>query len=118
MTTRVTRRYMITHITLTAWRRWQGFRARLGEEITETESRAELLALLAKARNYRPRDDKPEQWRARTNIEGRRITVDMTVQRDGNLTFVRTCVERDSPSSLKRLARRAELKQREQEKQE
>ena len=107
---------MTTHITLTAWRYWQAFRARLGDDITETEARAELLVLLAKARNYRPRDDMPEQWRARTKINGHRVMVDMTVQHNGNLTFVRTCVERDSPSRLKRLARWAELKRNEQDK--
>jgi hypothetical protein len=107
---------MTIHITLTAWRRWQAFRARLGEDITETEARAELLVLLAKARNYRPRDDMPEQWRARTNIDGKRVTVDMTVQHDGNLTFVRPCVEHDSPSRLRRQARRAEPERNEQEK--
>ena len=117
MTTRIIRRCnMTTHITLTAWRYWQAFRALLGDDITETEARAELLVLLAKARNYRPRDDMPEQWRARTKINGHRVMVDMTVQHDGNLTFVRTCVERDSPSRLKRLARWAELKRNEQDK--
>ena len=55
---------MTIHITLAAWRHWQAFRARLGEEITRPKPRAELVVLLAKARNYRPRDDMPDQWRA------------------------------------------------------
>ena len=107
---------MTTRITLTAWRKWQAFRARLGEKSPRLRHEPSCSFCWQKPETI-ARDDMPEQWRARTNIDGQRVTVDLVVQCNGNLTFVRTYVEHDSPSALRRRARLAELNHKEQEKQ-